>query len=155
VRHVIAAGVPGTAQPAFALAAGGSLTDQQIDVLVHGILDRWRRPDAVAGAEIPPYDGGREASREPGNADRGREVFAGACARCHDGKGRGGSVTDPSYLALVSDQHLRTTVIAGRSDLGMPDWRGDGASAPLTPQQVSDVVVWLFAQRQPVPGRLP
>ncbi len=159
VRQVITTGVPGTAQPAFALSAGGPLTDQQIDVLVRGIEDRWRRPGAALGQEIPPYDGGRAGDREPGNADRGRGVFASACARCHGDEGRrsakGGSVTDPSYLALVSDQHLRTTVIAGRSDLGMPDWRGDRGAAPLTPQQVSDVVAWLIAQRRPVPGRLP
>jgi len=159
VRRVIAVGVPGTAQPAFALDAGGPLTDQQIDVLVRGIEGRWARPDAIAaGQEIPPYDGARAASREPASAKRGREVFVDACARCHGDHGRGGprggSVTDPSYLALVSDQHLRTTVIAGRSDLGMPDWRGNGGTAPLTPQQVSDVVAWVVAQRQPVPGRL-
>jgi hypothetical protein len=37
----------------------------------------------------------------------------------------------------------------------MPDWRGAGGVEPLTPQQVSDVVAWLVAQRRPVPGRLP
>jgi hypothetical protein len=31
-------------------------------------------------------------------------------------------------------------VIAGRPDLGMPDWRGYVAGQPLAPQQVSDVV---------------
>ena len=159
VRRVIATGVPGTAQPPFALSAGGSLTDPQIDVLVRGIRDRWQRPSAVTGQQIPPYDGGRAAGGDLGAVDRGRAVFASACSRCHgdDGRGgpRGGGVADPSYLALVSDQHLRTTVIAGRSDLGMPDWRGDGGTAPLTPQQVSDVVAWLVAQRRPVPGRLP
>jgi mono/diheme cytochrome c family protein len=159
VRQVIAVGVPGTAQPAFALRAGGPLTDQQIEVLARGMEERWRRPDALVGQEIPPYDAGRGAGREPGNADRGRGVFARACASCHGDDGRGGSrgvgIVDPSYLALVSDQHLRTTVIAGRADLGMPDWRGAGGVEPLTPQQVSDVVAWLVAQRQPVPGRLP
>jgi mono/diheme cytochrome c family protein len=159
VRQVIAVGVPGTAQPAFALSAGGPLTDQQIEVLVRGMEERWRRPDALAGQEIPPYDGGRGAGREPGNADRGRGVFARACASCHGDDGRGGlrgvGIVDPSYLALVSDQHLRTTVIAGRADLGMPDWRGAGGVEPLTPQHVSDVVAWLVAQRRPVPGRLP
>ena len=159
IRQVIAAGVPGTAQPAFALTNGGPLTDPQIDVLVRGFQDRWRRPDAPTGPEMPPYDGGGRPSRQPDSAARGRVVFAGACARCHGEDGRGGPpggpVADPSYLALVSDQHLRTTVIAGRSDLGMPDWRGDGGTSPLTPQQVSDVVSWLVAQRRPVPGRLP
>jgi len=156
---VIATGVPGTAQPAFALNAGGPLADQQVDVLAQGLRERWQRPAAVADDRVPPYDDGRAPDRAAGDADRGRAVFATACARCHgeDGRGspKGGSVADPSYLALVSDQHLRTTVIAGRSDLGMPDWRLGGTAAPLTPQQVSDVVAWLVAQRRPVPGRLP
>ena len=32
-----------------------------------------------------------------------------------------GSLVDPSYLALVNDQTLRSTIIAGRPDWGMPD----------------------------------
>src|SRR5262249_29242900 len=108
--------------------------------------------------EIPPYDVARTATRDAASVERGRAVFAGACARCHGENGqsdpRSGSVTDPSYLALVSDQHVRTTVVAGRSDLGMPDWRGAGGTGPLSPQQVSDVVAWVVAQRRSVPGRL-
>ena len=151
VRQVIAIGVPGTAQPAFALAAGGSLTDQQIDVLVRGMEERWRRPDALAGKEIPPYDGGGGAGRKSGNTDRGRDVFTRACASCHGQDGRRGSrgagIVDPSYLALVSDQHLRTTIIAGRADLGMPDWRGGASAVPLTAQEVADVVAWMASHR--------
>jgi cytochrome c oxidase cbb3-type subunit 3/ubiquinol-cytochrome c reductase cytochrome c subunit len=62
-------------------------------------------------------------------------------------------VADASYLALVSDQYLRTTVIAGRIDLGMPDWRGYTPGQPLTSREIADVVAWLIAQRRPVPGR--
>jgi hypothetical protein len=62
-------------------------------------------------------------------------------------------VVDAAYLALVSDQALRTAVIAGRTDLGMPDWREDIPGQPLTPQQISDVVAWLAARRGPVVGR--
>jgi cytochrome c oxidase cbb3-type subunit 3/ubiquinol-cytochrome c reductase cytochrome c subunit len=61
---------------------------------------------------------------------------------------------DPAYLALVSDQGLRVAVIAGRPDLGMPDWRSYVAAQPLSRQQISDVVAWLAAQRRPVPGLL-
>jgi cytochrome c oxidase cbb3-type subunit 3/ubiquinol-cytochrome c reductase cytochrome c subunit len=60
---------------------------------------------------------------------------------------------DPSFLALVSDQSLRTTVIAGRPDLGKPDWREDIAGQPLTPEQISDLVAWLAGHRQPISGR--
>jgi cytochrome c oxidase cbb3-type subunit III len=159
MRQLIATGIPGTAQPAFALSAGGPLTDQQIDVLVQGIKAHWQRPDVLADYQPPPYAVSSGSAGIAANVERGRAVFAATCAQCHgqDGRGgpKGGAVADPSYLALVSDQHLRTTVIAGRSDLGMPDWRLDGAGAPLTPQQISDVVAWLAGQRRPVPGRLP
>jgi mono/diheme cytochrome c family protein len=152
LRQVIAGGVPGTSQPAFAQSAGGDLTDAQVDALVEGLVHAWGRPGAPRDTALPPYDAA------PGDIERGKAVFATACAACHGAEGgggpKGGSVVDPSYLALVSDQGLRTTVIAGRPDLGMPDWRGSVPGQPLAPQQVSDVVAWLAAQRRPVPGRL-
>jgi mono/diheme cytochrome c family protein len=151
VRHVIAEGVPGTAQPAFALSAGGALTDEQIDSLVQGLQASWSRPDVLRDDGVPPY------TAPLGDPERGRAVFAAACANCHGADGGGGakarSIVNPSYLALVSDQHLRTTVIAGRADLGMPDWRGQIPGRALSPEEVSNVVAWLVTKRTPVPGR--
>ena len=152
LRRVIAQGVPGTAAPPFARSAGGVLTDEQIDILINGIRQRWGRPDAVAGAAPPPY-----AGDGTGDATRGRDVYAASCTSCHGADGTGtakvGSIVDASYLALVSDQALRTLVIAGRPDLGHPDWRGYPPGQPLTAQQVSDVVAWLAAQRAQFPGQ--
>jgi mono/diheme cytochrome c family protein len=151
IRHVIAEGVPGTAQPAFALSAGGSLTDEQIESLVQGLQSSWSRPDALRDESAPPY------AAPLGDPERGSVVFAAACANCHGADGGGGpkahSIVDPSYLALVSDQHLRTTVIAGRADLGMPDWRGQIPGRALSPADISNVVAWLVTKRTPVPGR--
>ena len=151
LRQVIAEGVPGTAQPAFAISASGALTDEQIDALVQGLLAAWAHPDATKGVSVPPY------TAKLGNPERGSAVYAAACASCHGADGGGGpkarSVVDPSYLALVSDQYLRTTVIAGRADVGMPDWRGYIPGRPLAPAEISAVVGWLAAQRRPVPGR--
>ena len=149
--HVIAEGVPGTAQPAFAIDAGGALTDDQIESLVDGLRAAWSRPDALRGGSVPPY------AAPLGDPERGSAVYAAACASCHGPNGGGGakarSVVDPSYLALVSDQHLRTTVIAGRADLGMPDWRGQIPGRALSPAEVSDVIAWLVTKREPVQGR--
>src|SRR5438093_3426578 len=44
LRDVIAKGVPGTAMPAFAQNAGGTLTDQQLTILADEIEARWSRP---------------------------------------------------------------------------------------------------------------
>jgi cytochrome c oxidase cbb3-type subunit 3 len=146
LTHVAANGVPGTSMPAFAQSAGGMLTDDQISVIVQGMRSKWAKPDAVRDANPPPY-----AAAAPGDATHGAEVFGTYCASCHGPQGSGGkagSIVNGSYLALVSDQSLRTTVITGRPDMGAPDWRNDVAGKPMSAQDVSDVVAWLAAQRQ-------
>jgi len=151
IRRVTADGVPGTSMPAFARRSGGMLTDAQVDVIVAGMRSRWARPDALRSAEPPSY-----AAQGPGDPNRGREVFAIYCASCHGSTGRGGkasSIVDGSYLGLVSDQGLRTVVIVGRPELGAPDWRGDVPGRAMSPQNVSDVVAWLAAQRPQFPGQ--
>jgi len=156
LRAIIGGGVRGTSMPAFGASAGGALTEAQVDAIAKGMLARWARPDAVRGLTLPPYAVGTGPA-EPAERERGAVVYASACARCHGPDGAGGSnagsIVEPSYLALVSDQSLRTTVIAGRPDLGKPDWREDVPGHPLTPQQITDVVAWLAGHRGPVAGR--
>jgi cytochrome c oxidase cbb3-type subunit 3 len=152
VRRAAADGVPGTPMPAFARRSGGMLTDAQIDVIVTGIRARWTNPAEIRATNLPAY-----ADPAPGDARRGGDVFATYCASCHGAGGRGGrggsSIVDGSYLALVSDQGLRTTVIAGRPDLGAPDWRGNVGGRAMASQEISDVVAWLSAQRLAFPGQ--
>ena len=152
IRRITAEGLPGTAMPAFAQKAGGSLTASQIEILIRGIRARWARPDAFGNLKPPPY----VASR-PGDAARGKDVFAAYCSSCHgsDGRsGRGGSIADSSYLTLVSDQHLRTVTITGMPALGAPDWRSDVPGRPLSDDDVTDVVAWLAARRTRLSAQL-
>jgi cytochrome c oxidase cbb3-type subunit 3 len=145
IRRVTSNGVAGTSMPAFAQHAGGMLTDGQINVVVSGIRSRWAKPGAVRDAAVPPY-----AAPGPGDPKRGSTAYNVYCSSCHGPDGHGGkasSIVDGSYLALVSDQYLRTTVIVGRPELGAPDWRGDLPGKPMSPDDVSDVVAWLAAQR--------
>jgi mono/diheme cytochrome c family protein len=145
MRNVIVNGVADTAMPPFAESAGGDLTDHQIDLIVVGIRKNWAgAPDAAAGA--PSY-----SSSAAGNPENGAQVYASNCQSCHGADGKGGanagSVVDASYLALVSNQYLRTIVIAGRPELGHPDWKHAASGQPLTSQQVSNVVAWLSSKR--------
>jgi len=152
IRRATASGIHGSLMPAFAKSAGGMLTDEQIEILVHEIRARWGRPNEDLGATPPPY-----TAKEPGSATQGAGVYATYCAACHgpEGKGtpKGSSIIDDSFLALVSDQNLRTTVIAGRPDLGQPDWRNCAPGRVMTPQEVTDVVAWMVAQRKANPGQ--
>ena len=132
LHRVISRGLPGSMMPAFAQSAGGELTDAQVDAIVHGIRANWKKGDAKAG-EL---------------------VYANNCANFHGpagGKvGEAGSVLNPDFLTLMAPQTFRTTVIVGRPDLGMPDWR-DQMDDPMTAQQVSDVVAFLMVQKPNAP----
>ena len=152
IRKVIAQGVPGTAMPAFAQSAGGMLTDAQIDVITKEIRSRWSRRGILDAASAPPY-----TPKFTGDAQRGESAYKTFCESCHGPVGRGGqkasAISDDSFLALVSDQGLRTIVITGRPELGAPDWRGNVPGKPMSDQEVTDVVAWLASQRVQNPGR--
>jgi len=144
MRKVTAEGLSGTLMPGFGKSAGGDLTDEQIDLLVDGIYAQAKAKSAAPG-ELPPY------AAALGDATRGAAAFNGYCAKCHgaDGKGgKAGPVIEPDYLRLVSDQYLRTVVIVGRSDLGMPNYREYLPGKPMSPEEISDVVAWLVSHRQ-------
>jgi mono/diheme cytochrome c family protein len=151
IRRTASNGVPGTPMPAFAQRAGGMLTDKQIDVIVTGIRS-WAKPEMLQGDVLPPY-----AAETPADPQHGAEVYLTFCSACHGPDGRGGSkaksIVDGSYLALVSDQNLRTVTIVGLPELGAPDWRGDVPGRPMSPSEISDVVAWLAAQRPQFPGQ--
>jgi cytochrome c oxidase cbb3-type subunit III len=151
IRRTAENGVPGTPMPAFAKSAGGMLTDKQIAALVRGIRS-WARPDVLGDTTPPPY-----AAKDSGDAQRGSDAYRTYCSSCHGVDGRGASkassIIDGSYLALVSDQQLRTIVIAGRPELGAPDWRGDAQGRPMSDQEITDVVAWLSSQRPKFPGQ--
>jgi cytochrome c oxidase cbb3-type subunit III len=152
LRKVVANGVHGTTMPGFAQSAGGMLTDKQIDAITSGIFSTWARKGILDGSDLPSY-----AAKTTGNVAHGELVYGAYCASCHgsDGKGgrKGSSITNDSYLALVSDQGLRTIVITGRRELGAPDWRGNVPGKPMTDQEITDVVAWLASRRVQNPGQ--
>lgn len=144
LRKWISGGMPGTEMPAFARSDGGMLTDAQVNALIAGMRKQWLRPNAFGGATPPPY-----AQSQTGDAHRGEMSYQARCAGCHEPTHQ--QITSPAYLALVGDQALRTIIVAGRPDIGQPDWRHDSQggkeAAPLTAQEVDDIVSYLRSLR--------
>ena len=152
VHNVVANGVRGTSMPAFAQSAGGLLTEEQINAITSGMLSRWGRKGILDGTNPPSY-----AAKTTGDTTRGEIAFGTYCASCHGSEGRGGSkasaISNDSFLALVSDQGLRTIVITGRPDLRAPDWRENVPGKPMSDQEITDVVAWLASRRVQSPGQ--
>ncbi|MES2391187.1 MAG: c-type cytochrome [Acidobacteriota bacterium] len=149
LRDATGKGVKGSLMPAFARNAGGTLTSEQIEVLVHGMMSQW------SGAQVTLTGAPGYRASSAGDTPRGQLAFQTSCASCHGADGRGvkgktGSIIDPSYLALISDQALRSFVIAGHN--GRADWRSYSGT-PMSDQQVTDVVAWMASQRAANPGQ--
>jgi len=158
IQRVTAAGVPGTAMPPFGKAAGGMLTDDQIAALAQGMIAAWGDAAALGGQTAPAY-----AGSVPGNPEQGAKAFATYCAQCHGADATGakpgngvvsGSLIDPSYLALISNQGLRSIILAGQTAQGTHDWRSYSSTHPVTDAEVTDIVAWIASHRIDTPGQV-
>jgi cytochrome c oxidase cbb3-type subunit 3/ubiquinol-cytochrome c reductase cytochrome c subunit len=147
LRNIIANGLPGTQMPAWARSAGGMLTDQQINAIVAGMRKEWAKPNAFGGATPPPFP-----QNTAGDANTGKQTYQERCAGCHGGAQRQ-QIDSSVYLSLVSDQAVRSIIIAGRPDIGQPDWQHDNprgaAGQPLSDKNVNDIVTYLHSLRNP------
>jgi mono/diheme cytochrome c family protein len=147
LRDIISHGLIGTQMPAWAEQAGGMLTEQQINAIIAGMRREWAKPNAFGGATPPPLK-----QPEGGNAQHGQQVYQQRCAGCHQGNERQ-QPNSPVYLSLVSDDVLRTIIIAGRPDIHQPDFRHDNANGAagqsLSAQDVTDIVAYLHSLRNP------
>jgi mono/diheme cytochrome c family protein len=151
IKNVLVNGVPGELMPAFAKSGGGMLTDEQVGIIAHGLVTVWGKPGLLDGMNPPPY----KATLHPDIA-AGEKGFAENCAKCHGEGGRGnlaqpgktlsGAIVDPAFLGLVSDQLIRSFVIAGFPDK-MPDWRSHDRGKPLSDQEITDIVAWVASHR--------
>jgi cytochrome c oxidase cbb3-type subunit 3/ubiquinol-cytochrome c reductase cytochrome c subunit len=167
--QIVAKGVPQSAMPAFGRSGGGMLTDEQVERIVDGMIARWEKPDILNNTNAPAY-----APTSKGDPAQGKAAFQIYCARCHGADGQGaaldeasagpfaagskqagaiGSIVDPTYLALITDQGLRDIVVSGLPGEGMPNWHGDGTGKPIMDQNVADIVAWLASQRVQFPGQ--
>jgi mono/diheme cytochrome c family protein len=156
IQRVTSIGVAGTMMPPFARSAGGMLTDRQIAVLAQGMISSWGNSST---GQTLAY-----AGSSPGDATRGKASFTNFCSRCHGADGSGstingrqiGSLVDPAYLSLITDQGLRSIILSGMPAEGMPDWRSDGIgpdARAMTDGEVADTVAWLTAHRVAAPGQ--
>ncbi|MGA2909996.1 MAG: c-type cytochrome [Terracidiphilus sp.] len=148
LRKWISGGMPGTEMPAFVQSQGGMLTDAQVNALVAGMRQEWSRPNAFAGAKPPPY-----AETQIGDPHHGELAYQAHCASCHEPSRQ--QISSSVYLSLIGDQALRDIIVAGRPDIGQPDWRNDGragkSAVPLSEQDVDDIVSYLASLRNALP----
>ena len=98
---------------------------------------------AVAGQSVDSIRGA-----VPGNAARGRTVYAATCVRCHGANGQGTSLAPPVWgprSFTVAAGMARWRVLAAFVRHNMPNDRRES----LTDQEALDVAAWVLSQRRP------
>ena len=157
LRATIRHGRPGRVMPAFS-----RLSDAEVDAIV-GHIRGWRE-----GAAVPQFTSERIA----GKAQRGATLFAQHCAACHGDRGQGGQGTgvtfsrprdlpiiapalnNAGFLAAVTDQQLKTTLMHGRKGTPMVSFLEQG----LSERDIDDLVSFVrgFATpAEPAPSSAP
>ena len=134
LRTLIRDGRKGTLMPSFQSNTGNPLSDAQIDVIVDGMIGQWK-------VDAPPWSESRRYEVKNGKATKGKGAFVDMCGQCHGNDGMGGSagsVIMPAYLELVSPQYLRTVILCGRPELGMPPM-----ASKIDDRTIDDIVAWL------------
>jgi cytochrome c oxidase cbb3-type subunit 3/ubiquinol-cytochrome c reductase cytochrome c subunit len=97
IRRVTARGIPGTLMPAFEKSSGGTLTDEQIEVLVREMRARWARPIGTLGATPPPY-----SATEPGDPIRGATAYGISALAATDQRAKVGREAVPLLISHFS-----------------------------------------------------
>jgi mono/diheme cytochrome c family protein len=93
-----------------------------------------------------------EVPKAPAGASRAERIFAGLCASCHGGDGRGswratfflirpGDLTDPARMRQDSDPYLFEIVKHGGAPLGRPGMPAFGGS--LTDDDIRALVAYI------------
>ena len=112
ILFTIAYGRRGTPMGGYFDEIGGPMDNPELYRLT-----RWLKEQvSVESIDLP---------REPvaGDVDRGGEVFAAECAKCHGEAGQGltgPAIANPAFLALASDAFLRYAIEHGRDGTEMP-----------------------------------
>ncbi|MDD5466376.1 MAG: c-type cytochrome [Anaerolineales bacterium] len=132
---VIRSGVPNTQMPAWSVAYGGPLTDEDIRDVV-AFLRSWE----ATAPEVQP-------TQRVADPQQGAALFASTCAICHGKDGRGGegdipAINNPQRLRALDDAWYRNVIAYGRPAKGMPTW-----GTVLSPEQMDDLVALIGAWR--------
>src|SRR5262249_51896639 len=96
----------------------------------------------LAGCGAPGQPRADSIARAPGDVTDFDTLYAENCAGCHGAHGRGGAaiaLANPVYLAIVSEQSLRSTIADGVRGTSMPAF-AQRAGGMLTDKQIDALV---------------
>jgi mono/diheme cytochrome c family protein len=136
--------VPGSKMPEL------GLSDEEIELLTHYMLSLRRSEEHEAHWPRDRVSAERFGQRE--FATDGATLYGAFCAACHGTSGEGvrytgttpfPAIASPDFLAVASDEFLRTTIAHGRPGRRMPAW--NELSGGLRASEIESLIAHLRA----------
>lgn len=151
VRNIIINGIEGSPMPAWSVANGGPLSDEQIEALVAYILS-WqtggypKNPPVVMPSVRPV---GSPPPNVEGDPQNGATLYAQNCVVCHgsNGEGRIGATLAKNWPSIRPDLTIQATIRNGISGSPMPAWSVDNGG-PLTNEQIADLTAYILSWQE-------
>jgi len=145
MEAVIASGVPGSVMPAWGLAGGGPLSEQDIRDIAAYVLGAFGGTQPIA--PLPSY----EAPAIPalpevdGDPSAGAVVFQANCVMCHgdQGQGRFGVALAKAWPVADPPAYIREVASQGIDGSTMPAW-SQASGGPLTDEEIADVAAFVL-----------
>jgi mono/diheme cytochrome c family protein len=147
IRDTIERGVPGTFMPAWGIAYGGLLNDQELDAVTAYILS-WESGEPRLIFPTPTLDSRLVLTPPPGvegNPNRGAQLYTVNCAVCHgdDGEGRIGANLARPWSSVRPDLRIKSVIESGVEGTFMPPWSQEHGG-PLTDQDINDITAYIL-----------
>lgn len=148
VKATIENGIPGSPMPAWSLASGGPLAQEEIDAIVAYILT-WQTGGPVSSPPTPtafPRPAMTALPNVEGDPNNGAVLYDKNCAVCHgpEGKGRVGANLSKDWSAIRPDLSIKSTISNGIPGSVMPAW-SQANGGPLAENEINDLVAFLLA----------
>jgi mono/diheme cytochrome c family protein len=145
ISQTIRQGVPGSVMPAWGLANGGPLSDQDIADITAYIIGAFGGTEPLA--PLPTY---QPPVIQPlpdisGDPSAGAVIYQANCVMCHgeEGQGRIGRTLAKEWPANQPAVYIAGLIRNGVSGSPMPAW-GNSNGGPLTEKQVEDVTSYIL-----------
>lgn len=145
IAQTVARGIAGTVMPAWGVANGGPLSDQDIADVVAYVVSAFNGTEPIEPLPeyVPP-----EIARLPdveGDPSLGAVVYQANCAVCHGEQGRGriGKPLATSWPGTQPELFIRQVVSDGIDGTKMPAW-AQANGGPLSDIEIANVAAYLL-----------
>jgi mono/diheme cytochrome c family protein len=152
IQDTIERGIEGTFMPAWGMAFGGPLDNNEIEAVTRYILS-WESGEPRFIYPTPTIDTRIVLTPPPGvsgDPNAGAQLYTANCAVCHgpSGEGRIGATLAREWASTRPDLLVKSVIENGVEGAAMPAW-SQANGGPLSEEEINNIVAYILTWSGP------